>query len=124
MPRSAPPFSWRVSGQPHVLFSGRFTFHDEAERNKIDKIKEAFDGNWLGEINVTYERYVYHQRIQQLGEAIEDVVADLRKLSKSCDFEHLEDSLIRDRIIISIRDDAFTVISRSRWLAMSWSRGR
>ena len=50
------------------------------------------------------ERYLFHQRIQQPGETIEDFVAHLRKLSKSCDFEHLEDSLIRDRI--GIRDDA------------------
>lgn len=88
----------------HTIFR-TFKFDDDADRNKVEKIKEAFDKHWLGEVNVTYERYVFHQRIQQPGETIEAFVADLRKLAKSCAFEHLEDSLIRDRIIIGIRDD-------------------
>jgi len=88
----------------HAVFR-TFKFTEENDRNNIDKIKEQFDRHWLGEVNVTYERYVFHQRIQQSGETIEAFVADLRKLAKSCAFEHLEDSLIRDRIIIGIRDD-------------------
>jgi len=35
---------------------------------------------------------VFHQRIQQPGESIEDFVADLRKLTKSFAFEQLEDT--------------------------------
>ena len=88
----------------HTLFR-TFKFDNDGDRAKVDKIKEAFDKHWLGEVNVTYERYVFHQRIQQPGESIENFVADLRKLAKSCAFEQLEDSLIRDRIIIGIRDD-------------------
>ena len=64
----------------------------------------ARGGHWLGEVNV-YERYVFHQRVQQPGEYVEDFVADLRKLAKSCAFEQLEDSLIRDRLVVGIRDD-------------------
>ena len=48
---------------------------------------------------------MFHQRIQQPGESIEDFVADLRKLAKSFAFEQLEDSLIRDRLVVGIRDD-------------------
>ena len=55
--------------------------------------------------HMTYERYVFNQRTQQPSESIEDFVADLRKLAKSCAFELLEDSLICDRIIVGIRDD-------------------
>jgi len=89
----------------HAIFR-TFKLEDD-DRGNIDKIKEQFDKHWLGEVNVTYERYVFHQRVQQPGETIEDfaAAADLRKLAKSCAFEQLEDSLIRDRIIISIRDD-------------------
>ena len=56
-------------------------------------------------MNVTYESYVFHQRIEQPGESVEDFVTDLRKLAKSCAFEQLEDSLIRDRLVVGIRDD-------------------
>ena len=33
------------------------------------------------------------------------IVADLRKLAGTCQFDELEDSLIRDRIAVGIRDD-------------------
>ena len=66
---------------------------------------EAFDRYCIGETNVTYERYVFNQRVQQPGESIDDFVADLRKLANNCQFEQLEDSLIRDRIIVGIRDE-------------------
>jgi len=75
------------------------------DKTNVEKIIEAFNRHWIGETNVTYERYVFNQRIKQLSESIDDFVADLRKLAKSCAFEQLEDSLIHDRIIVEIRDD-------------------
>ena len=36
---------------------------------------------------------------------MDDFSADLRTNAKSCEFGDLEDSLIRDRIVIGIRDD-------------------
>jgi hypothetical protein len=57
------------------------------------------------ETNVTYDRYIFHQRVQQPGETFDDFLADLRKMAKTCAFEQLEDSLIRDRLIIGIRDN-------------------
>ena len=48
---------------------------------------------------------MFNQRVQQPGESIEDYVADLRKLAGTCQFAELEDSLIRDRIVVGIRDD-------------------
>jgi len=44
---------------------------------------------------------VFNQRVQQFVESI----AELRKLEKSCEFGDLEDSLIRDRVVVGIRDD-------------------
>ena len=48
---------------------------------------------------------MFNQRVQQPGESIDDFVADLRKLAKNCQFELLEDALIRDRIIVGICDE-------------------
>jgi len=94
-----------IGSAAHAIFR-TFKFENDDERAKVDKIKESFDKHWLGEVNVTYERYVFHQRVQQPGEYVEDFVADLmRKLAKSCAFEQLEDSLIRDRLVVGIRDD-------------------
>ena len=82
-----------------------FQFTEADHRTDVTKIMEAFDRYCIGETNVTYERYVFNQRVQQPGESIDDFVADLRKLANNCQFEQLEDSLIRDRIIVGIRDE-------------------
>ena len=82
-----------------------FQFTAAEHRTDVTKIMEAFDRYCIGETNVTYERYVFNQRVQQPGESIDDFVADLRKLATNCQFELLEDSLIRDRIIVGIRDE-------------------
>ena len=54
-----------------------------------------------------YERYVFNNRNQRDDENIDSYVAELRRLSKTCQFcECLRSSLIRDRLVIGIRDGA------------------
>lgn len=54
--------------------------------------------------NVIYERYVFHTRVQKEEEQIDSFITDLRLKSKTCEFENLRDSLIRDRVVVGIRD--------------------
>ena len=56
--------------------------------------------------NVIYERYVFHtrDRVQGEGETIDSFTTDLRLKSQSCEFGSLQDSLIRDRVVVGIRD--------------------
>jgi len=93
-----------IRSAAHTVFRS-FKFDEADDRNDVTKIIEAFDCYCIGETNITYKRYLFNQRIQQPGEAIEDFVADLHKLSSTCQFETLEDSLIRDRIVVGIRDE-------------------
>lgn len=83
-----------------------FKFEHETDKSKVDKVIEAFEKHCIGEANVTYERFLFHQRVQQTGESFDDFFADLRKMAATCEFAALEDSLVRDRIVIGIRDDA------------------
>ena len=65
------------------------------------KLEETF----IGELNETYERYMFNLRKQQSGESIDDYVTDLRNLAKSCKFcDCLGESLLRDRIVMGVRD--------------------
>lgn len=59
---------------------------------------------YVGEANITHERYLFNQRMQQPGECFDNFLADLRKLVHTCQFGELKDSLICNRIIIGIRD--------------------
>lgn len=81
-----------------------FIFPDE---KKIDmkQILDAFEKYCIGETNESYERFIFNSRNQREGESIDKYVAELRKLAKSCNYEILEESLIRDRIIIGIKCD-------------------
>ena len=76
------------------------------DARKITTIIEAFERYCIGEVNVTYERYNFNKRVQETGESFDVYLGDLRKLIKSCDYGNWEDSIIRDRIVIGLRDDA------------------
>ena len=54
--------------------------------------------------NVIYERNVFHTRVQGEGATIDSFTMDLRLKSQSCEFGSLQDSLIRDRVVVGIRD--------------------
>ena len=76
------------------------------DKDDIEKLIEAFEHHCVGETNVTYERYVLNKRAQAAGETFDIFFADLRRLIKSCEYGTLVDSILRDRIVMGIRDDA------------------
>ena len=71
----------------------------------VAEVTGAFDKFAMGERNETYERYIFNQRRQQEGETFELYISTLRQLVKSCNYcNTCLDSLIRDRIVLGIRD--------------------
>ena len=54
--------------------------------------------------NVVYERYVFNSCVQSQDESVVPFINRLRKLASSCNFGTLTDELIRDRLVISIKD--------------------
>ena len=82
-----------------------FVFADNEVRD-IATIIRKFDTHIVGQVNETYERYIFNGRNQQDGEAFDDYLTDLRNLAKSCNFcACLRDSLLRDRIVMGIRSN-------------------
>ena len=66
-----------------------------------------FDKNFIGETNETCERYLFNKSLQESDESIDIYVTALRNLSKTCNFcECLHDSLIREQIVMGVRDNA------------------
>ena len=69
-----------------------------------DVILAKLDTVIRGEINETYERYVFNQRNQSIGEIFYAYLSALKLLAKSCNFcDYLHDSLIRDRVLVGIQ---------------------
>ena len=54
--------------------------------------------------NETVERYKFNTRNQESGETIYNFVTELKLLSQYCAFEHLEESLVKDRIVCGTND--------------------
>ena len=91
-------------GPKAVKTYNSFDLSDEDKRN-LDAIIVAFDKYAIGETNETFQRYLFNKRDQQEGESIDQCVAELRILAQSCNFcDCLNDSLIRDRIVLGIKD--------------------
>ena len=55
-------------------------------------------------MNLT-NRFVFNSRNKKDGESVDVYVSELRKLAKTCNFENLEESLIRDKIITGVKCD-------------------
>jgi hypothetical protein len=81
-------------------------FETGVDKKKIDVITTAFKAFCVGNVNVTYERYVFNKRTQENGESFDIFLGDLRRMARSCQFEGVCDSMIRDRIVVGVRDDA------------------
>ena len=79
---------------------------DPADNDTAADIINKLNTHILGETNETFERYKFNTRIQKKEESIDTYVAVLKTLAKSCNFcACLKDTLLRDRIVLGVRDD-------------------
>ena len=54
--------------------------------------------------NVIFERAQFNRRNQLDGETAEQYIMEVYRLAKSCDYSDLKDKIIRDRLVMGIRD--------------------
>ena len=74
------------------------------DEQKYDVVKENFEQHFVGRTNVTFERARFNRRTQGEGESVIDFIEDLNKLAETCEFGPLKEDLIRDRIVVGIRN--------------------
>ncbi|UYV67950.1 hypothetical protein LAZ67_5002584, partial [Cordylochernes scorpioides] len=85
-----------------------FKFEKEREATKIDSVFKAFDSHFCVRNNIIYERAKFNSRIQEDREPVDEFITSLYKLADSCEFEGLHEQLIRDRIVVGVRDKALS----------------
>ena len=78
----------------------------EVWQRTIKEVKDKFRAYCNPKKNLTYERYVFNSRSQKESESINVYVTELGNLATNCEFADLRDSLIRDRLVLGIRDHA------------------
>ena len=77
--------------------------------NKVSTLMKMLKIAVVGEVNETYETYVFRTRVQKETETIDEFVTILRELVQTCglcEHESMKDKFIRDQIIFGIRDAA------------------
>lgn len=81
-----------------------FTFAAEADKKKLDKVKDKFRDYCTPRKNEVFERYKFFELSQAYGESIDSFAAALRLRAKDCGFGDQTESLIRDRIVFGCVD--------------------
>ncbi|XP_046629996.1 uncharacterized protein LOC124310228 [Neodiprion virginianus] len=68
------------------------------------EVKKKFDEYFSPKKNVIFERYKFNSRFQEESESVDSFITALHALAEKCEYETLKDDLIRDRIVIGIKD--------------------
>lgn len=76
----------------------------EDKQNNYDEVKQAFDQHFVGVHNVIFERAKFNKRCQEVGESAENFITAVHKLAEHCRYGVLREEMIRDRIVVGIRD--------------------
>ena len=82
---------------------------DNENKEKIKSILDALEEYFKPDLNVTYERFIFNTCDQQNHESIDECVKKLRGLSETCEFGTLQDSLIKDRILLGTKNEQVQV---------------
>ncbi|GBN61323.1 Transposon Ty3-G Gag-Pol polyprotein [Araneus ventricosus] len=81
-----------------------FKFEPPESQKNYSQVLKKFEEYCSPRQNVVYERYKFFSCVQQEGQAIERYVTQMKTLASTCEFEEQENGLIRDRIVLGIRD--------------------
>ncbi|XP_028513100.1 uncharacterized protein LOC114574520, partial [Exaiptasia diaphana] len=78
----------------------------EEQRDNVDECLKALESYFKPKRNVVYERYIFNTCTQSTDETIDGYVNRLRKHAATCEFGVLTDELIRDRLVLGIREES------------------
>ena len=73
----------------------------EDDQKKYDTVKEKFDTYFTKKKNTIYEREKFNSRKQ---EPVKVFITALHKLAKKCEYSALREEMLRDRIVVGIRN--------------------
>ena len=84
-----------------ILDSLSLTIDQKKEYGTVTKSLTEY---FIPKRNVLFERVQFNQRVQLEGENVDSFVTGLHKLAEYCAFGALHNDLIRDRLVVGLRD--------------------
>ena len=76
----------------------------DAQRQQYGAVKDSFEAYFVPKKNVIYERARFNQRVQQANETVDSFITALYTLAENCSYGALHDELLRDRLVVGLRD--------------------
>ena len=81
------------------------SFHlSNAQQKQIKSVTDKFKNYFVVRRNVIFERSKFNMRKQEEGESVDTFITALHTLAEHCNYRQLKDDLIRDRIVVGLRD--------------------
>ena len=80
-----------------------FALSDEEAKQYFVMIAK-FNSHFVKRRNVIYNRAKFNSRSQQDGESVEEFIYSVHTLAQYCLYGNLHDEMVRDRIVVGIRD--------------------
>ena len=71
---------------------------------KYEVVKTKFETYFVKRRNPIFERAKFNSRKQDDMEPVDDFITNLYTLAKYCEYGELHDQMMRDRIVVGIRD--------------------
>lgn len=71
---------------------------------KYDDTLKQFDDFFIPKRNIIFERFKFNSRVQKPDETIDSFITDLHTLADNCEYGNLKDDLIRDRVVVGMKD--------------------
>ena len=78
------------------------------DRENYETVKTKFDSHFVQRRNVIFERARFNRRRQEEGEPVESFITALYSLAEHCGYGNLHDEMIRDRIVVGIRNNSLS----------------
>ena len=75
------------------------------EASEYITVKQKLEGHFVMRRNVIFERAKVNQRQQEQGETVDSFITSLHCLSEHCGYGQLHDEMIRDRLVVGLRDN-------------------
>ena len=84
----------------------RSTNITEDKRKVYSTVLEKLNGFFHVRKNIIFERAKFNRRCQLVGETADQFIMSLYNLADNCNYGNLKDEMIRDRLVVGIRDVA------------------
>ena len=75
-------------------------FERPGDKTNIHVVLRKMTDFCKGVVNETYERYLFNTRVQGPNEGVDVYYSALLSITKNCSYDDLEQSLIRDRLVV------------------------